>query len=359
MWGVLVRRVSQLVRHLHPPEPDSRKFYAGRCIVPQRYTVYGVFLSSVGNTHGLSIAALSNAEAVARFKNSAALRTALLSSNHDACDFPIFFTEFLRQLDENALLKYHVIGNATMEEARHGTAWLQGQTMRDPSGVVLLYYSGHGRLSDTMNLELRFSDVSDSAICFNELFDTESTATSSLSPPLVILDCCHSGAAVEDCRRRGMMCMCSTSADARSGGWVLDGVDSNGILTKFLMDPVGSYIKVRWNVFHDFSGSMFDPSSSVGVLYGLIVQHVTGVLDRELDRRTRGDLFSLPAALLRLWIHFALFCRLSNSLYMVQYPVSSPSVAACFSTAVDSLWLQFEADFETCMLSLLSSPVAE
>src|SRR5690606_9623366 len=68
---------------------------------------------------------------------------------------------------------------------------------------------------------------------------------------LFVLECCHSGAAL----RHGkfgdshVLLLAACSQNEVSGGWIMDGSDSGGIMTKFLIDPIRTLYKVLFGVF--------------------------------------------------------------------------------------------------------------
>jgi hypothetical protein len=357
----LLRRIHAVLNHIQ--SHHAPKYPRGDASVPFTLnaapdetlrTVSGLFLSYSGPVFDLSISNITLPQNTERFLSEPHLQRALLNAVHDVCDLSLFLHDLVSQYPTVFVsdLVRRVFANAS------ATVALVESSQCNFSAPFVWYFSGHGSVMHTAGglsskqLQLSFAvdgllnaeTEREVKVPFAELM--KHCPWNPNPDGIVILDCCHAGAALEWCRQRNLMCLCSTSADAASGGWVLDGTDSNGIMTKFLMDPVGSYFKVRWNIFHDFT------REEITKLYAAIEARVSSIMDATLPQETLLRIRRTPHIRIML-LHFVLFCRMSSQLYLVQFPCSFPDVGACW--AQHHAWEELDTIIDELTLSVFSA----
>eukprot|EP00761_Pharyngomonas_kirbyi_P001452 gb/GECH01001456.1/.p1 GENE.gb/GECH01001456.1/~~gb/GECH01001456.1/.p1 ORF type:complete len:383 (+),score=63.22 gb/GECH01001456.1/:1-1149(+) len=350
-------RISVLLNQVIPHQKsilshNTRKNLSISSNFNPQYSMFNdaICFAFVSNTHHLTI---SNAcEHAEEFKSSPdTLQRTLISTNNDVVTMVNMLVSLKPQI------RTTIFGRASVPQVKRKLISLKSDKLREQSNTgVILYWSGHAILGSDSSLLLCLAPDDPTSyhqerhIPVQEVFNWCGE-----EPLLFIMDCCHSGRAVEWIKnyengaRSKKMIMASCDALEVSGSWVLDGSDSGGIMTKFLTDPIGTYFKVKWTVFCDLEGSMEEEQSSIGQLYNIFDRYTDDIMKSCLPDDDLELIQNAGSHVYTLWKHFLLLSKYGDQLYRSQSPISIPDLSPCLEC---DLWSKFEDAFEERVVEL-------
>jgi len=332
-----------------------------------------------GNVHHLTIENANTYIDDFTEEENGSLRRSLLNTNNDVCRF----TQVLHQLalahgihDLRCEIYGHICANNLVERIDRFHSMTHGDHTHSNVGTVC-YYSGHGRSASHVVCDQNVTSKDTSLVLSlaRNVFDHKSEELVSVNavlsrlrskgPVLLILECCHSGAAVlgnmgsfdENNPYVNVFILSSCSADELSGAWIMDGMDSGAIMTKVLTDPIGTYFKIAYQVFYDFGGSWLTTSkNNQRTLYELYDQYSDMIIDEwrsnypnSLHVKAFNWLREHAPHIFILFKNFLLLVRYGHKLHMPQAAVSFPDLSA---TKNSHHWTAFEQVMENSILQL-------
>lgn len=342
------------------------------------------------------------------FTEDDSLRRSLLNTNNDVCQFSQVFQRLVMSTTtgesdgdrsssegdshdyQSTLMRCEIHGHACateiaslIDEFCRGERLLDGDSSRFHSSMqnnplslgTVCYFSGHGRLNpDNRQLSLslakgRFDNESEELVPFNFIFKQFQRRKQQHSPLLFILECCHSGAAVESHARfneldpnDSVFMIASCSSMELSGAWIMDGMDSNAIMTKMLTDPIGTYFKINFQVFYDFGGDWLQKNCSATTtrksnqrtLYELYDKYSEMMMEEWMSNDP-GNINVKALMWIRshcphiyiLFKNLMLLVRYGHKLHMPQSVVSFPDLSP---TAQSQYWTNFEQEVESFVI---------
>ncbi|KAL9649731.1 hypothetical protein ABK040_009546 [Willaertia magna] len=261
-------------------------------------------------------------------------------------------------------IKYKMICNYDLNTSvkyikNWSTKLLQSSTssITNFNNLNIIYWSGHGE----KELGLQFQENHLSYNTFFNLLNIKHLNN------LFIMECCHTNIEIinnfvnKSKSKFETLFLCSSSD--KSGAWVCDGIDSGGILSKFLMDPVSTYFKVKYKIFFDLGEhcNVYFPYNSNSIKYNFYE-----ILDYYLTKMikivfTKDFLIFLSEnTIIRvLYKHFLLFYLFSNELYQPQKPYSYPTIQISDNQTTQSLLStylnQMQQDIETKLIEIYNN----
>jgi len=207
MWLNKPRSVKRLVRLL--------SHLANRASENEKHDQTALFtnlicLGFTSEVHGLSIVnAVQHAD---EFTSSERLQSALLHANNDCCDLASFLMDRCPDMISRVFghvpstLVDNLVRTAALE-AQNGLIFFWSGHGSQPHGALCCAMSENSFVQDRVPVERVFSAVGK-------------------TPLLLVMECCHSGAAVRLARDYPNVMVLASTGDGVSGGWVLDGIDS-------------------------------------------------------------------------------------------------------------------------------------
>lgn len=330
-------------------------------------------LNFTGNTHHLTIA--NAVEHAQEFHQNQYLQKSLLNTNNDV----INFVNILSKIVHPNTLEFSIHGHIVAKDVKKvllDTYHRIEKSNAENEGLIF-YWSGHGKVIDafpnaihlsqmghkklylsmarsrTNDIEEELVSLSDIVHQWNKLQGRKNAR----HPLLLVLDCCHSGFATHEFGTWGnsihdmRLIMTSCTGEEISGGWIMDGANTGGILTNFLIDPIATYFKVQFNIFYDFGGNFYDTGNSpMRMLYDIFIEHAERVID-DTGLRDTFDRLTLRAGqhIATLYKHFLLLVRYGEKLYYPQHPQSFPDLSSCYASRH---WKDMELEIEKVILSL-------
>jgi len=105
-------------------------------------------------------------------------------------------------------------------------------------------------------------------------------------------------------------------------------------MTRWLVDPIGSFFKVHWNIFCELS-----PSDRQR-LYQEFRIAAEAALISALSSEWVNRLQQYGTHIWDLWVHYAGHVRYAAQLHRAQYPVSVPSTIGVANAASWTAWEQ-------------------
>jgi hypothetical protein len=330
---------------------------------PKRHFHNLLCINCAGNTHHLTIA--NAVEHAQEFQDNEYLHRTLLNTSNDAINFANMLSNITR-----SFFDFSIHGQVTVKDAIRLIRSSHQQLIRNTENDgLIIFWSGHGKAVKTtqgalhidqmghreLQLEMTRSDHDTNMLPISSITDEwNKLQRNRFHPLLLVLDCCHSGLAVTELGTWGSnscgMCLIITSCsdDDISGGWVMDGANTGGILTNFLTDPIATYFKVQFNVFYDFGGDLFTPPMLT--FYEIFQEHIDRVID-DSGLRPVFDRLLIRAGdhIVKLFKHFMLLLQYGDKLYYPQLPKSFPDLSPCISSPH---WKDMELAIEKLILEL-------
>ncbi|KAL0478883.1 hypothetical protein AKO1_010723 [Acrasis kona] len=355
-------RITNLIKHIKPFHYDR----SGPSIQNIKDTTFHhvLCLGFTGNTHHLKIAnAVAHSE---QFHENQYLQRSLLNSNNDVLNIINFISKLAYPIS------FSVNGHVTAKNVKHVLKESFITTSDSNNKGIILYWSGHGKAVESIHSnskELYLSmaksshnDTSEELVCLNKLISYWHSLQP-VHPLFLILECCHSGLAVVEglgtwgtSSTQPCLILTSCAAEDVSGGWIMDGANTGGILTNFLIDPIATYFKVIFNVFYEFGGDIFS-NNPMKSFYDVFSYHIDNIID---DCDLRQDFIRLQkiagSHVVVLFKHFMLLVRYGNKLYHPQDAKSFPDVSKCRDS---EHWTLMEQEFEELILDLWSKMIPE
>jgi hypothetical protein len=357
-------RISRLFKHIFPNKNVQGILYDSITLQTEKkkHFLNLLCINCAGNTHHLTIANAVQHEK--EFQDNDYLQRSLLNTSNDAINFANMIS---RMTDGH--LDFSVHGNITTKDVKRLIRDAYQQITPENSGLIL-FWSGHGRavqstpgavhirnMKKELHLEMESYDERVKLLPISSIVtEWHHLQKGHYHPLLLVLDCCHSGLAVHDLGTWGNttrgMCLVITSCSDKdvSGGWVMDGTNTGGILTNFLTDPIATYFKVQYNVFYDFGGTIDDKGSSMYKFYQIFLECVEQVIT-DCELRPVFDRIRVRAGdhVATLFKHLMLLVQYGHKLHHPQYPKSFPDVSTC---AGSQYWSTMETQMEELMLEL-------
>lgn len=323
-----------------------------------------------GDLCGLTI---ENAnEHIDLFKNNVVLQRSLLNTNNDVFQFAESMHKLLSMVSHctlNVEIHGHICAGEALDKLQCFIT--RSLTSRVGRAGLTLYWSGHGRyMAQQKQLDLSmavsiFDHKNEKLMSLREIV----RHCKRMGPLLLVLECCHSGAAVlefgswdqyniSNC----VLVLSSCTAEELSGAWVMDGMDTNGIMTKILIDPVGTYFKIAFQVFYDFGGDWLNVNTMNNCnhereLYELYVKFADCIIDEWIYTREADNAHRLAIVYIRehalhvytLYRNYLLLIRYGSRLHMPQTACSFPDLS---QTRTSRYWEEYENEMEKRIVNL-------
>lgn len=239
------------------------------------------------------------------FEDNIILQRCLLNTNNDILNiiemfYPIF---------------YEIYGQKNKKE-------IIERLKRIESDSIIYYYSGHGNKK---------------GMIFDEIFEYKELLKliDKIKNKFIILETCFSG---EYFQNKGYYykdkyLLYITSSIQESGGWIMDGKDSNGIMTKCLIDPIGTYFKIKYKIFYESNNKL----NEIYDKYSILI----------LKELNISFLFEIDIRILKIYQNYLLLIKFEKDLFYPQFTYSYPDL----SKSKDSkFWNLFEKEIEKYLI---------
>ena len=306
---------------------------------------YAICLNFVGTTYHLNITnSISNLK---QFESKEYLQKSLLNSNNDIIDF----IKFLKKKNEKNF-EFEICSKITKN-------YLEDSILSKLSKKksLILYFSGHGT---NKNEEFYFNFLkknnSNNESEFYSIKNLIEKTNAISNNRLFILDSCYSGLSSKfgilkknENENENLFFLCSSNKFQQSGGWIMDGSDSGGILTKCLIDPIGTFFKINFKIFFDWDEKFKENITKIYHFYS--IKMIKSLEDGEFILKI---LKSIGNDWLILYLNFLILIKYGDELLNKQTPVSFPDL---IKTKESKYWNQFEEELEYEMLLKIQSKV--
>ncbi|KAF0976668.1 hypothetical protein FDP41_004567 [Naegleria fowleri] len=407
IWSHHIERIVLLLKHLFPKQfittshtsLKSTNFARTKMIQTEEYYCKNqsdcndgmssvrpscIHLLLVGNTGDMSACSdLSICNAIKDYShNFEKYSRCIINVHNDLFHFLYFVKSVEKVYGEKRWmdLTYNMICNYDYQKTKELMNFFNGKNnensvkwMKENSVIPLniIYWSGHGE--DTLGLSFQFCQYM-SFEEFLSIFESKRSG-SSIIPHLFVMECCFSNEKVinnfvqKHNNHFEYLFLCSSLE--KSGGWICDGVDSNGIMTNFLTDPVSSYFKVKHKIFFDLgnNSSEYFPYFNAVLkrkFYSIIDNFLTEafqlVYPVDFINFIGSQLpFLLSSTIRLLFKHFILLNYYVDQLYQRQTPFSYPPLSkhALRGSKVVTLFSQMEERIDSLVMDILKSDIEE
>jgi hypothetical protein len=295
--------------------------------------IFLLCLNFVGNTHHLKI--INSISNLKEFESKEHLQRALLNSNNDIIDF----TKYLI-LNSDGHIEFEIQSQATKKYLR-----LKYEKMKNLKEFIF-YFSGHGTCK---NNEFYFNFSKN--LKESELYNLKDLIFNTKHIPhrLFIIDSCHSGIASSYGNwdsQSSTFFLCSSHQNEHSGGWIMDGSDSGGILTKTLIDPIGTFFKINFKIFFDWDNKF---KMDLTQMYHRIALKMIKSLKN--GQTLVNQLKGMGNNVLLIFLNYLILIHYGDELLYKQTPVSFPDLS---ETRHSSYWVEFEEELESKMMNKYS-----
>eukprot|EP01080_Neovahlkampfia_damariscottae_P000384 gene384-6798_t len=295
-------------------------------------------LNFVGNTYHLNIKnSISNLK---QFESNEYLQKSLLNANNDVIDLVKFLI-----LKNKSMSEYEICSQVTKN-------YLENSILSNISKKksLIIYFSGHGT---NKNNEFYFNFAKSSNSNSTEFYSINNLIenTKYLSKNrLFIIDSCYSGLSSKfgkNQQNEKIFFLCSSNKDEHSGGWIMDGSDSGGIMTKCLIDPIGTFFKINFKIFFDWDNKFKNDLTKIYHFYALkmIKSSKNGDINLEI-------LKNIGNHWLVLYLNFLILIKYGDELLNKQTPISYPDLS---ETKNSKYWIQFEEELESELMLKIQS----
>ncbi|KAG2377953.1 hypothetical protein C9374_008575 [Naegleria lovaniensis] len=397
IWSHHVERIKLLLRHLFPnlmnrestrmsengfestKKIETEDYYCSSNVKAFPSCCCCTYLLLVGNTGDMSACSdLSICNAIKDYSHNFEKYSRCIINVHNDLFHFLYFVKNVEKMYGDKLdvmdLTYNMICNYEYQKTKELMKFFNGKNyerslkcMKEHSVLSLniIYWSGHGE----NNLGLSFPSFQ--YMSFEEflsIFANQNSESISI-PHLFVMECCFSNEKeifnfVQKTRHHNKpfpyLFLCSSIE--KSGGWICDGVDSNGIMTNFLTDPVSSFFKVKYKIFFDLgnNSSEYFPYFNAKVkrkFYSIIDTCLSEVFPLvypvEFVNFIGAHLSFLHSSMIRLLFkHFILLHYYVDKLYQRQTPFSYPPISTHVlrDLKVVTLFSQMEDNIDSLLI---------
>jgi hypothetical protein len=268
------------------------------------------------------------------FESKEHLQRALLNSNNDVIDL----TKFITHNSDN--FEFEIQSQVTRKYLEKKFEKLKNLER------FIFYFSGHGTFKNNQ-FYFNFSKY----LKESELYNLKDLIANTKHIPnrLFIIDSCHSGFSSSygswDTHNSTFF-LCSSHQNEHSGGWIMDGSDSGGILTKTLIDPIGTFFKINFKIFFDWDEKF---KKELTQKYHRIALKMIQALEN--GQRLVDHLKKMGENILLIFLNYLMLIHYGDELLNKQTPISFPDLSG---TKKSTYWIEFEEELEEIMMKKYS-----